>query len=403
MLEVERYVAVVVRPDALLRPHALRAALPQRIARHHRRRTHRRPLPAWAAATLDSLDVPGLYLAGDVTGLPLIKNAILQGTHAAERIAASLGEGAARCARVASGAPPTARGPLDLVIVGAGPAGIRAALRAGRGLGLSFEVIEQGSVAQSIKSFPRGKLVFDQPLELPVTGKLWLRESTKEELLSHWLRIVRQAALPVREDTRMTAVAREVASGLFQVTTEPREGGAPRVTAARRVLLAIGQRGSPRRLPFALAPDVEARVHYHLSDAKSFEGQRVIVVGLGDVAMEAAVALSRQPSTAVTLVHRGDGFSRGKSRNIGEVKRLVEAGRIGLRLSTQITAARGRPGDGAGAEGGGGAGVRRGPGDDREHPPVGGAAGSGGEDDGGGGRRGRRRSDPSPITRPPAG
>ena len=274
-------------------------------------------------ADLDSLDVAGLYLAGDVTGLPLIKNAILQGSRAAERIAAGLGE------RADDGAD------LDLIVVGAGPAGISAALRAGE-LGLSFEVLEQGSAAQSIRSFPRGKLVFDQPLELPVTGKLWLRESTKEELLSHWLRIIRQNRLPIREDTRMTAVVKDAATGLFHVTSEPREGGAPRTQKVRRVLLAIGQRGSPRRLPCALAPEVEARVHYHLSDARSFEGKRVIVVGLGDVAMEAAVALSRQPGTAVTVVHRGGGFARGKSRNIDEVKRLAEAGRIGLRLGTEI-------------------------------------------------------------------
>jgi thioredoxin reductase len=321
VLEIERYVAVVARPDACCGL----TLCEQRCPNGSLRITDGEPIGdrPRLGAELETLDVPGLYLAGDVTGLPLIKNAILQGARAAERIAASLGEA------------PRSADALDLIIVGAGPAGISAALRAGE-LGVSFEAVEQGSVAQSIRSFPRGKLVFDQPLELPVTGKLWLRESTKEELLSHWLRIVRQNKLPVREDTRMTAIARDAATGLFQVTTEPREGGASRVSVARRVLLAIGQRGSPRRLPFSLAPEVESRVHYHLSDAKSFEGKRVIVVGLGDVAMEAAVALARQPSTAVTVVHRGDGFTRGKSRNIAEVKRLAEAGRIGLRLGTEI-------------------------------------------------------------------
>jgi thioredoxin reductase/NAD-dependent dihydropyrimidine dehydrogenase PreA subunit len=324
VLEVERYVAVVVRPDACCGL----TLCEQRCPNGSLRITDGEPIGdrPRLGADLDSLDVPGLYLAGDVTGLPLIKNAILQGSRAAERIAAGLDPGRER---EKDGAV------LDLVIVGAGPAGISAALRAGE-LGLSFEVLEQGSAAQSIRSFPRGKLVFDQPLELPVTGKLWLRESTKEELLSHWLRIVRQNRLPIREDTRMTAVARDAATGLFRVTSEPREGGAPRTSVARRVLLAVGQRGSPRRLPCALAPEVEARVHYHLSDARSFEGKRVLVVGLGDVAMEAAIALSRQPGTAVTVVHRGEGFARGKSRNIDEVKRLAEAGRIGLRLATEV-------------------------------------------------------------------
>jgi thioredoxin reductase/NAD-dependent dihydropyrimidine dehydrogenase PreA subunit len=323
VLEVERYVAVVARPDACCGL----TLCEQRCPNGSLRITDGEPIGDRPRldADLQSLDVPGLYLAGDVTGLPLIKNAILQGSLAADRIAASF-EGAPRDASA-----------LDLVIVGAGPAGISAALRAGE-LGLSIDVIEQGSVAESIRSFPRGKLVFDQPLELPVTGKLWLRESTKEELLSHWLRIVRQNRVPIREDTRVMGITRDAASGLFQVKYEPREGGAASEQHARRVLLAIGQRGSPRRLPIALSPEVEARVHYHVADARSFEGKRVVVVGLGDVAMEAAIALSRQPSTAVTIVHRGEGMTRGKARNLAEVKRLVEAGRIGLRFATEVVA-----------------------------------------------------------------
>ncbi|HVY44388.1 MAG TPA: NAD(P)-binding domain-containing protein, partial [Minicystis sp.] len=204
-------------------------------------------------------------------------------------------------------------------------------------LDLAHHLVEQGSVAQSIRSFPRGKLVFDQPLELPVAGKLWLEESTKEELLSHWLRIVRREKLTVTEDTRVVDVRQEGAA--FTVLLEPREGGARSTLRARRVLLAIGQRGTPRRLPFELAPEIEARVHYHLFDAKSFEKQRVVVVGLGDVAMEAAIALARQPGTEVTIVHRGADFSRGKSRNIAEVKRLAASGRVRLRFSTEIAAA----------------------------------------------------------------
>src|SRR5262249_1721203 len=84
----------------------------------------------------------------------------------------------------------------------------------------------------------------------------------------------------------------------------------------------------------------EARVHYHLADARSFERQRVVVVGLGDVAMEAAIALARQPGTEVTVIHRGPSFSRGKSRNIAEMKRLLAAGRIAVRWSSEITAVR---------------------------------------------------------------
>ncbi|MDI1430617.1 NAD(P)-binding domain-containing protein [Polyangium sorediatum] len=343
VLEVQKYVAVVVRPEACCGLTLCEQRCPNGSLRITDGDTiGDRPRIDDA---LQSQDTPGLFLAGDVTGLPLIKNAILHGAHAVEKIAAGL---AAEGAWTGGG-----ERPKDLVIVGAGPAGISAALRA-KELGLSFEVIEQGSVAQSIRSFPRGKLVFDQPLDLPLTGKLWLKESTKEELLSHWMRIIRKEDLPIRQDTRMTAVSREADGKLFRVGTEstlggsapraelppqtPREGGPPRDILARRVLLAIGQRGTPRRLPIELSPEVEARVHYHLADARSFEGKRILVVGLGDVAMEIAVALARQPGTTVTVLHRGSTFTRGKSRNIDEVKRMHAAGRLSLRFETAIAA-----------------------------------------------------------------
>ena len=331
VLSIERYVAVVARPEACCGlilceqrcPNgSLKIADGEAIGERPR-----------LDDGLESQDVPGLYLAGDVTGLPLIKNAIHQGALAAERAAASLT--ADRRRRGGGGAAP-----LDLIIVGAGPAGISAALRA-KELGLSFEVIEQGSVAQSIRSFPRGKLVFDQPLDLPVAGKLWLKESTKEELLAQWLRIVRQERLPILEETRMANVARDPGGDGFVVVTEPvarvDQGERPRTERrARRVVLAIGQRGSPRKLPVPIPAEIEDRVYYHLADARSLAGQRVLVVGLGDVAMEAAVALSRQPGTTVTIAARGDGFRRGRPRNIDEVKRLAAAGRLTVRFEAEV-------------------------------------------------------------------
>jgi thioredoxin reductase len=321
VLAVERYVAVVARPEACCGL----TLCEQRCPNGSLRVTDGEPIGDRPRLTVDleSEDQPGLFLAGDVTGLPLIKHAIAQGARAVDAVAASLaGERAPA-------------GELDLLVVGAGPAGISAALRA-KELGLSCAIVEQGSAAQSIRSFPRGKLVFDQPLDLPVAGKLWLRESTKEELLLQWMRVVRAERLAIVEDTRLVSVAREGRG--FCATTEPREGGPPTLRRARRVLLAIGKRGTPRRLPIELAPEVEGRVHYHLADAQSFAGRRVVVVGLGDVAMEAAVALARQEGTRVTVVHRGSGFSRGMARNVDELRRLADAGRIDLRLGTTVAA-----------------------------------------------------------------
>jgi thioredoxin reductase len=278
--------------------------------------------------SLQSLDTPGLYVAGDLTGLPLIRNAINQGARAARAAAASLRSEAAG----AAADPPEL---LDLLVVGSGPAGLGASLAAAEA-GLRTVTLEQGSVAESIRSFPRGKLVFDQPLGLPLEGDLWLQESTKEELLGQWRRIIRARRLPIEEGARVTAV-RAMPGGAgprFEVLAETAAG--PRRWLARRVILALGRRGTPRKLDVPIPEPCSSRVHYSMADARSFAGRRVLVVGLGDVAMEAATALARQPGTTVTVSYRGHEFRRGKGRNIEQVQRLAAAGRIHLRLGTVI-------------------------------------------------------------------
>src|SRR5690606_13289662 len=208
---------------------------------------------------------PGVYLAGDITGLPLIRNAINQGAHAVAAIAASLGK--RRRERSDD---------YELVIVGAGPAGISAALEAER-LQLRYVVLEQGSAAASIRSFPRGKLVFDQPLGMPMVGELWLRESSKEELLGKWLRIIRCHDLKLREGVRVLGCER-TATGLIIHTSSTAE--APQRFACARALLAFGRRGTPRKLEVPIAESMLDHVHYSLADARSFAGRSVCVVGL---------------------------------------------------------------------------------------------------------------------------
>jgi len=277
---------------------------------------------------LQSLDTPGLYVAGDLTGLPLIRNAINQGARATRAAVASLRAEPAR----AAGEPPEL---LDLLVVGSGPAGLAASLAAAEA-GLRTVTLEQGSVAESIRSFPRGKLVFDQPLGLPLEGDLWLQESTKEELLGQWRRIIRARRLPIEEGARVTAV-RAIPGWpgpRFEIHAETAAG--PRRFFARRVILALGRRGTPRKLDVAIPDSCSSRVHYSMADARSFAGRRVLVVGLGDVAMEAAIALARQPGTTVTVSYRGHEFRRGKGRNIEQLQRLAAAGRIDLRLGTEI-------------------------------------------------------------------
>jgi len=319
VLEVKRYVAVVARPEDCCGLTLCEQRCPNgSLTVEEGEPVDDRPK---VSAELESLDVPGIYLAGDLTGLPLIRNAINQGATAVRHIAGRLAE---------------ERGPkdaFDLLIVGAGPAGISAALEA-KSRGLRAKTLEQSSVASSIQSFPRGKLVFDQPLGMPLVGDLWLEESSKEELLGKWLRIVRRAELDIAEGERVTRVARRP-DGAFDVEAR-REDGTKVSRSARAVLLCIGRRGSPRRLAIPVAEAAEDRVFYSLADARTFAGKDVLVVGLGDSAMEAAIALALQPDTRVTLVHRGNEFHRGKQRNIEEVKRLLGRGRLDLRFGTTL-------------------------------------------------------------------
>jgi thioredoxin reductase len=324
VLAIEKYVAVVVRPDECCGVVLCEQVCPNgSLTIAEGEPVLDRPA---VDAHLESADVPGLFLAGDLTGLPLIKNAINQGVRAVDRIATTL--------------PRKRSEAIDVLVIGAGPAGLSAALRA-QERGLSCVVLEQATVAASVKSFPRDKIVYDPPLDLPVEGELWLKEATKEELVAQWTRIVRARAVDVREGRRVTAIERDApardaatdATRGFTVTTT-REDASTETFRAARVVIAIGRRGTPRQLDLSVDPDADAQVSYALADARSFAGKRVIIAGLGDAAMEAAIAIARQPGASVTLTYRGSTFTRGKSRNIAEVKDLVTKGRLRLLFET---------------------------------------------------------------------
>ena len=321
VLEIQKYVAVVTRPADCCGVVLCEQACPNGSLVI----TEGAPIATRPRVdgSLESLDAPGIFLAGDLTGLPLIKNAIGQGKRAIDRVA----EGLSARDRVKGDGKN-----VDVVIIGAGPAGISASLRA-RELGLSYVTLEQASVAASIKSFPRDKLIFDQPLDLPVEGELWMRESSKEELLVQWARIVRARKLAILEHHRVTDIVRE--NGRYVVSALTRQNEELTFGAAR-VVLAIGRRGTPRALDAEIDGEAEASVSYALADARSFAGKKVLIVGLGDSAMEAAVAIARQPGTMVTMSYRGKDFARGKARNIAELNSLVTRGRITLIFESEV-------------------------------------------------------------------
>jgi len=327
-LAVKRYVAVLARPDACCGAGPCQESCPNGSLTLVTD-GNAAPGPRLSEA-LESLDRPGVFLAGDVTGGSLVRNALRQGVRAAHAAGA-------RVASVRRGALGTtgaagATGTLDVVIVGAGPAGLAAALTA-KTLGLSSVVLEQGRLAESIQSFSREKLVLDAPLAADENLPLFIGDVQKEELVQRWQRTVRAARLPVREGTRVL----EVVAGDegFRVRAEL-PGGVPFDSSATTVIIATGTRGTPRALDAEVDEAARPHVHYELSDARSFAGRSVIVVGLGDVAMESALALASQPGTEVTVLARGAGFRRGRQRNIDALSALAAQGRVRLVFEAEV-------------------------------------------------------------------
>lgn len=254
--------------------------------------------------------IPGMFVAGELGGLALIKNAVRTGRECADTVARRLAS--RRLHRPSDG--------LDVCIVGAGPAGLSAALRAHE-LGLAYVLLEQASLGGSVAKYPRQKLVLTSPMEFPILGTFNRLQIRKESLLDLWQGIVRKTRLAVRTHTRVEHVSRD-SDGTFTIVTT-----GERVRAAA-VILAIGRRGTPRTLD--IPGEQLPKVMYDLLDAASYRGQRILVVGGGDSAIEAALGLAHQPGNRVTLSYRRDAFTRLKARNEQHISEAIRRGRLSV-------------------------------------------------------------------------
>jgi thioredoxin reductase/ferredoxin len=255
-------------------------------------------------------NVPGIYVAGELGGMGLIYNAVEQGRQAVEAVA---------------GRRPQPGIPLDLIIVGSGPAGIAASLTA-REKRLRYLTLEQDSLGGTVAHFPRGKVVMTRPVHLPSIGKVKLRETSKEALLRLWKDVCQRTKLNIRFGERVQVIAPSHVG--FEVRT------ASASYRAGSVILAIGRRGTPRKL--GVPGEDLAKVVYRLVDPEQYRGQAVLVVGGGDSALEAAIAVASEPKSTVTLAYRGDAIGRAKAKNRAEIERLAGDGRIDLRLGTEV-------------------------------------------------------------------
>lgn len=247
-------------------------------------------------------NVPGIFIAGELGGMGLIRNAIRQGVQAVRTIATR----------------PRGRAELDLVIVGAGPAGIAASLAA-KEAKLRYVTIEQeDSLGGTTYHYPRNKLVMTAPMRLPLIGEIKVREVSKEELMEIWKGVLDKAQPAIRFSERMEAIVSE--DQHFRVTTS--KGN----YSAANILLAVGRRGTPRKL--GVPGEEHPKVVYRLIEAEQYRGKSVLVVGGGDSALEAALDIADEPGTRVTLSYRGKAFDRVKPKNRERLASAVAAGKV---------------------------------------------------------------------------
>lgn len=256
--------------------------------------------------------VPGMFIAGEVGGMGLIRNAVEQGRQAMGSVARSL-EGL-----------PHDDDMLDAVIIGGGPAGISAAREAQR-LGLEVLVCEQDDPGGAVLSYPRGKIILTRPVEMPGMDPLPGPRMTKEQLMDFMEAAA--ADVPVRSRSRVEDVA------AFAEHFEVRLAGGDRIEA-RRVIVAVGRRGTPRKL--GVPGEDQGLVVYTLLDPDQYQGQRVLVVGGGNSAVESALMLADTEGTTVTLSYRGAAFRRVAPETRARLEGAVAAGRVHLLLESNV-------------------------------------------------------------------
>jgi thioredoxin reductase/ferredoxin len=262
-------------------------------------------------------NIPGLYVVGELGGRGLIKNAVNEGKLAVEHIAATLPPRRPEMVEVPE--------QFDVAVVGSGPAGLSAALEAHR-RGLNYVVLEQGTLADTVRKYPRHKILFAEPLSIPLYGDLWIADASKESLLSVWESIVAETGLRIRTNRRVDQLVRS--GDLFRIRAGDHE------CHARCVVLAMGRRGTPRRL--GVPGEEQAKVVYDIAEMEDFAGRRVLVVGGGDSAIESALGLANQPGTTVHLSYRGADFARAKDRNRAKLDAAVAKGTVTLLLGSTV-------------------------------------------------------------------
>ncbi|MBK8371278.1 MAG: NAD(P)-binding domain-containing protein [Saprospiraceae bacterium] len=255
-------------------------------------------------------NVKGIFIAGELGGMGLIKNSVEQGKQAVENIFASVEKN--------HGAT------YDLVIIGAGPAGISASLQAKK-LGLKAITLEQDTLGGTVYNFPRAKIVMTSPMDLPGYGKVKLFQTSKTELLKLWNAVLTSNDIKIQENQKVELIGKEDSN--FSITTLRGD-----TFKTNRILLAIGRRGSPRKLN--VDGEKLEKVYYKLLEPERYQGKDILVVGGGDSAIESALLLADE--NKVTLTYRSEKFNRLKPLNSQKINQAIDDKKILVLYSSNV-------------------------------------------------------------------
>jgi len=253
--------------------------------------------------------VPNLFIVGELGGLALIKNAVNQGRECVDTILNRF---------TARGTARTLTDVYDVLIIGAGPAGISASLRAIQHK-LKYLTLERDEIGGTVAKYPRQKLVMTSPVEFPMYGKFKKTELSKENLLAFWDKVLHRADFKVRTGQKVEDI-KPGADGVFTVSTQDSQ------YRSHAVILALGRTGTPRKL--GVKGEDLSKVMYRLIEADHYVNKKILVVGGGDSAVEAAMGLAHQVGNKVTLSYRQGQFSRIKERNATRIADSMKSGKV---------------------------------------------------------------------------
>ncbi|HPQ21249.1 MAG TPA: NAD(P)-binding domain-containing protein, partial [Saprospiraceae bacterium] len=256
-------------------------------------------------------NIQGIYIAGELGGMGLIKNSVEQGKQAVDSIISSKKYGAV--------------GTLDVVIIGAGPAGISATLACKKN-NLTAITLEQDTLGGTVANFPRSKIVMTAPMDLPLYGKVKLYDTNKLELLGIWQDVIVKHNIEIKENSKVESI-KPLGDGTFEVMTSQGDS-----FKTQNVILAIGRRGSPRKL--GVPGEDKTKVAYRLMEPELLENKKIIIVGGGDSAIEAA--LSVMEKNQIVLSYRSDAFNRIKPKNRDKIQEAIKNNQLDVQFNTNI-------------------------------------------------------------------